>query len=255
MRFFMYICSMLHLFCFILSFSFLLSACSANRSQPIDSLPLSNLVPAGAKRVAYAETQRGAKMRELLAKQGESERSGYHLLLLASKQDKILQLYVAPRNSPKKYKLLAEYPICAASGDLGTKRREGDGQVPEGIYRLNHLNPESRFFLSLGINYPNAQDVERAKKEGQTAPLGGEIYVHGDCLSIGCLAMGDEAIMEIYLLALWGQRIQPVQAVFLPSLRIDEQDFRAELLKEYPKERENWTRLAAWLAEFRANLR
>lgn len=233
-------------------------SCSASPSSADTStLPplLAQQIPAGAKRVAYALQQRGTAMRQLLAQHKESENSGFYLLLLAGKQEKNLQLYTAPRSAPQAFRLLAEYPVCAASGDLGTKRMEGDRQVPEGVYRLNHLNPESRFFLSLGINYPNEIDVQRAKKERQSAPLGGEIYIHGDCVSIGCLAMGDQAIMDIYLLALWAQRIQPVQVVILPTLNLDKTEVFAPLLAQYPQEKENWTRLRTWLVQFRKNIR
>ena len=95
---------------------------------------------------------------------------------------------------------IKSYPILAASGDLGPKLRQGDGQVPEGIYGIESLNPNSRFHLALRVNYPNAADLERAARDGRTQ-LGSDIMIHGDAVSRGCLAMGDPAAEELFVLA------------------------------------------------------
>jgi murein L,D-transpeptidase YafK len=87
-----------------------------------------------------------------------------------------------------------------ASGKLGPKLREGDRQVPEGLYRIESLNPNSRFHLSLRVNYPNAFDRDMAAREGRTN-LGGDIMIHGSKVSIGCLAMGDTAAEDLFVLA------------------------------------------------------
>jgi murein L,D-transpeptidase YafK len=71
-----------------------------------------------------------------------------------------------------------------ASGKAGPKLREGDGQVPEGIYRIDGLNPNSSYHLSLKLNYPNDFDLEQARTEGRTE-LGGDIFIHGKAVSIG----------------------------------------------------------------------
>ena len=92
------------------------------------------------------------------------------------------------------------HPILAASGTAGPKLKEGDRQVPEGIYRVLGLNPNSSYHLSMKLDYPNAFDHEMARKEGRT-DLGGDIFIHGRAASIGCLAMGDPAIEELFLLA------------------------------------------------------
>lgn len=91
------------------------------------------------------------------------------------------------------------YDILEASGWQGPKLRRGDRQVPEGIYQIVDLNPASRFHLSMKINYPNDYDLERARKEKRT-DLGGDIYIHGKNKSRGCLAMGDTAIEELFVL-------------------------------------------------------
>ncbi len=94
------------------------------------------------------------------------------------------------------YELFKTYPICAESGTLGPKEREGDEQSPEGFYGVTQskLNPASHYHLAFDIGYPNAYD----RSLGRT---GGFIMVHGNCVSIGCFAMTDPGIEEIYLLA------------------------------------------------------
>ena len=92
------------------------------------------------------------------------------------------------------------YPVLAASGNLGPKLREGDRQVPEGIYGIESLNPNSRFHLALRVDYPNADDRTRASRDGRSQ-LGGDIMIHGDAVSVGCLAMGDDAAEELFVLA------------------------------------------------------
>lgn len=83
---------------------------------------------------------------------------------------------------------------------MGPKLRYGDFQVPEGFYRIESLNPNSAFHLSLRVNYPNRFDRAQAQSEGRTG-LGGNIMIHGSNVSIGCLAMGDEAAEDLFVLA------------------------------------------------------
>lgn len=119
--------------------------------------------------------------------------------LVGLKLERQLELWVAGKDG--QYKLLKTYPVLAASGTLGPKRREGDKQVPEGHYRFTHLNASSKFHLSLLLDYPNKLDRERevaGLKKG--ASLGGEICVHGSSISIGCLAIGDPEIEEVFTL-------------------------------------------------------
>jgi murein L,D-transpeptidase YafK len=96
------------------------------------------------------------------------------------------------------YKLIKSYRMCALSGSLGPKRWEGDRQVPEGFYFIDEFNPKSDFYLSLLLNYPNYTDLIKGNK----AKPGGDIYIHGGCVTVGCLPMTDPVIMEIYTLCL-----------------------------------------------------
>ncbi|MDQ6609687.1 MAG: energy transducer TonB, partial [Bacteroidota bacterium] len=102
------------------------------------------------------------------------------------------------RSSPKEpYKLFKTYRVCALAGSLGPKRMQGDYQVPEGFYYINVFNPNSNYYLSLGLNYPNVSD----KILSDPVRPGGEIYIHGSCVTIGCIPLTDQQIDEIYILA------------------------------------------------------
>jgi hypothetical protein len=118
--------------------------------------------------------------------------------LVFFKDRKTLDVYAGA--STDALKPIATYPVLGASGVAGPKLREGDRQVPEGVYGVESLNPNSRFHLSLRVGYPNAWDRERAQEDGRTA-LGGDIMIHGSDASIGCIAIGDDAIEELFVLA------------------------------------------------------
>jgi murein L,D-transpeptidase YafK len=94
------------------------------------------------------------------------------------------------------YRLFKTYPICNYSGNLGPKLREGDRQSPEGFYYvgLSALNPNSSYHLSFNLGFPNAYDRSQER-------TGSYLMVHGNCVSIGCYAMTDIGIGEIYGLA------------------------------------------------------
>jgi hypothetical protein len=118
------------------------------------------------------------------------------LTLVGLKQEKMLEVWASDRSD---WKLVRTYPVLAASGDLGPKLREGDLQVPEGVYRLTELNPRSSYHLSVRVDYPNSLDRAVAQRDGRTN-LGGDIFIHGKAVSVGCVAIGDAAIEELYLI-------------------------------------------------------
>jgi hypothetical protein len=119
------------------------------------------------------------------------------LALVAMKSEKRLDVWAKDATSP--FRKITGYQIRRASGTLGPKLREGDKQVPEGVYKISGLNPNSRFHLSMELNYPNEFDRAEARKDGRTN-LGGEIFIHGGFSSIGCLAMGDNVIERLFVL-------------------------------------------------------
>lgn len=132
--------------------------------------------------------------------------------LVAIKQDRWLEVHAAAAEGA--FRFICSYPVLAASGRLGPKLKEGDRQVPEGIYRVRELNPNSLFHLSLWLDYPNEFDLERAAEEGRTEP-GSEIMIHGDERSRGCLAMGDTAAEDLFVLAAL-TRIENVTVILAP---------------------------------------
>lgn len=120
------------------------------------------------------------------------------MTLVALKEEKILEVWIS--EDLKGYKLLKSYPILGASGSLGPKLREGDGQVPEGLYRIESLNPNSLYHLALRVDYPNRYDLTKARLENRPDP-GSDIMIHGKTCSVGCLAMGDQAAEDLFVLA------------------------------------------------------
>jgi murein L,D-transpeptidase YafK len=123
--------------------------------------------------------------------------SAFDLFIRVYKAEDELQLW-GKNNTDKQYKLLKIFAICTKSGELGPKRKMGDNQVPEGLYYIERYNPSSSFHLSLGINYPNASD----KKISKASDLGGDIFIHGDCVTIGCMPLQDGGIKELYVYAI-----------------------------------------------------
>jgi murein L,D-transpeptidase YafK len=111
------------------------------------------------------------------------------------KYDSELEVWVKSRVQDE-YKLFKTYKVCALAGTLGPKRIEGDYQVPEGFYYINEFKPNSSYHLSLGLNYPNASDRILADS---LAP-GGDIYIHGSCVTQGCIPITNPQIEELYIL-------------------------------------------------------
>lgn len=152
------------------------------------------------------------------------------LTLLAIKSSNTLEVWTDTTDS--RPVLVKTFPILAASGQLGPKLREGDRQVPEGVYRIIGLNPNSRYHLSMKLNYPNAFDLKHATAEGRTEP-GSNIFIHGKAVSIGCLAMGDKAIEQLFTLVN-DVGIDNVQVIIAPT------DPRSASLVS-PKNAPTWT--------------
>ena len=120
------------------------------------------------------------------------------IALLAFKKEQKIQLWA--KNERQSWHYIHTYPMTAFSGRLGPKLKERDGQIPEGVYRLTTFNPFSSMHLSMMINYPNNFDRLQASKDGRRQ-LGGNIFLHGKSMSVGCLAVGDKGIDQLFLLA------------------------------------------------------
>lgn len=112
------------------------------------------------------------------------------------KYDRQLEVWV--KNAPgDAFKLFKTYKVCQQSGTMGPKRMEGDYQVPEGFYYINEFNPNSAYHLSLGLNYPNASDRILADEYRP----GSNIYIHGNCVSTGCIPITDVPMEELFIIA------------------------------------------------------
>lgn len=165
------------------------------------------------KRVAAAWAKSADALREIFADSG-ARWPPRGLFIRAFKDEGELELWALPAQAdeerPKARVLVHTFPICEKSGDLGPKRQVGDGQVPEGFYTVDRFNPWSSFHLSLGLDYPNA--VDRARARGVSP--GGDIFIHGKCVTIGCMPLTDGPMELLYLAAIAardkGQRKIPV---------------------------------------------
>ncbi len=174
-------------------------------SQPISQPSSDSASPQTPARGFKAQQARFERVRTAIAEKEAEVRKQFaekslaypptSIFLRAFKRERTLEVWIKQEDE---YVLLTVYAVCAASGDLGPKRRQGDSQVPEGFYYIDRFNPVSNFHLSLGINYPNESD----RLLGDRGNLGGDIFIHGNCVSIGCLAITDDKIKELYLLAI-----------------------------------------------------
>jgi murein L,D-transpeptidase YafK len=160
-------------------------------------------------RVDAVRAQRQEDVARLLADAGVSD-PPERVYLRAFKEEKQLELWAGRKGAA--LALVKTYPICAASGELGPKRREGDLQVPEGLYEVPEFNPGSNFHLSMKVSYPNASDRVRSDSKRP----GGLIYLHGNCASIGCIAIEDGPIEEVYLIA-QSARARPLRIDIFPA--------------------------------------
>ena len=117
--------------------------------------------------------------------------------ILAFKNERKVELWAKQAND--QWHFIRHYPLTAYSGKLGPKLRAHDLQIPEGVYQIGFLSPFSAWHLSMKLNYPNQFDLEHAKLDGRSS-LGGDIFIHGRASSVGCLAVGDSAIEELFVL-------------------------------------------------------
>jgi murein L,D-transpeptidase YafK len=145
-------------------------------------------------RVKDAYSAKWEELKSDLIKKGINK-DNFEIYIRVFKYNKITEVWLKSKEQ-KEYKLFKTYDICSSSGELGPKRKQGDGQVPEGFYCVSAFNPYSNYHLSLGVSYPNASDKIIGKNN-----LGGDIMIHGNCVTIGCIPLTDKYIEEVYILA------------------------------------------------------
>lgn len=157
----------------------------------------------------------------------------HEMYIRSFKYDRQLEVWVKA-TAKEPFKLFKTYKICMQSGTMGPKRMQGDYQVPEGFYYINEFNPNSNYHLALGLNYPNASD----RILSDSLHPGNAIYIHGNCVSTGCIPISDEPIEELYIIASHvkstGQDFIPVH-VFPVKYNVKKSaDYLAETLKTKP---------------------
>jgi murein L,D-transpeptidase YafK len=172
------------------------------------------------------------------------------LYLRAFKRDGIVELWGRAVRGVR-YVPVRRFEICMASGTLGPKVREGDGQVPEGLYEVAAFNPRSRYHLALKVSYPDAADRRRAAALG--VPPGGDIMVHGSCVTIGCLPLRDGPMEALYVAAVTARDAGAgTVPVHIHPCRYEDPACQAALRAHPASEAlsDHWTRLAAADAQF-----
>lgn len=188
------------------------------------------------ERVKIAYSQKWAGLQSDLEK--KAVKGGFSLYLAAYKNEGKLELWLKAKGKTS-YSLFKTYDFSAHSGTLGPKVKEGDGQTPEGFYVINAFNPISNFYLSLGVSYPNALDVLRS---GKNKP-GGDIYIHGNQVTIGCIPLTDDKIKEVYVMAVEarnnGQKDIPV---YIFPFKMNKENLNQHL-SHFPQQKVFWADL------------
>lgn len=206
--------------------------------------------PGGPNAFSFINYQRGFprpsealdRKEDTLKKQFESKKLVWparYMYIRSFKYDSQLEVWVKDKVTDP-FKLFKTYKVCALAGTLGPKRMEGDYQVPEGFYYINEFNPNSSYYLSLGINYPNASD----KILSDSLKPGSAIYIHGSCVTVGCIPITDQQIDELYVLAAhakdMGQDYIPVH-IFPVRFNVDRSVNYLEGLTKNDQELKKWS--------------
>lgn len=150
----------------------------------------------GQVRVLAARKDKLEKVEAMFKDAGLSY-PAHRVFIRVFKKEQELELWARDKNQ-KDFTLITTYPICYVPGKLGPKRVQGDNQVPEGLYKVDRFNPQSLYHLSMGLDYPNRSD----RVLGVRGNLGGDIFIHGECVSIGCIPIQNGPIDELYIACL-----------------------------------------------------
>jgi murein L,D-transpeptidase YafK len=160
-----------------------------------------------------------------------------YIYIRSFKYDSQLEVWVKQEKN-EQFKLFKTYKVCALAGTLGPKRMAGDYQVPEGFYYINEFNPKSNYHLSLGLNYPNTSD----RMLSDSLQPGGDIYIHGSCVTTGCIPITDGQIEELYILASQakneGEDFIPVHIFPISFKNQRSSDYLDRYIKEFPEYRD-----------------
>jgi len=198
-----------------------------------------------AQSITFVDFQRTyPKINEVLLRREDTLRKQFeakglawpakYIYIRSFKYDSQLEVWVK-YSVHEKYKLFNTYKVCAMAGSLGPKRMQGDYQVPEGFYYINEFNPRSMYHLSLGLNYPNISD----RILSDSLQPGGDIYIHGSCVTTGCIPITDKQIEDLYVLAMHakdqGQDFIPVHIFPVQFKNKNSYDYLNKYLKDFPE--------------------
>jgi len=191
------------------------------------------------EQLKYSRVKKAYQQKEPLIRQNltdmDLKTSNFELYVRAFKSEQTVRIYVkkTDQNVWKEYKSIR---FNCTSGELGPKRMEGDYQIPEGFYHFNHFNPYSSFVLSLGVSYPNKAD----RIKSQFDRLGGNIYMHGGCATIGCIPIEDEPIKELYILGVLAKNNgQSKIPIHIFPFEYSDDNFKKAVMK-YPEHKKFW---------------
>ncbi len=205
----------------------------------------SSLGQTSAPGITFVDMQRSyPKINDVLLRKEDTLRKQFeakglkwpakYIYLRSFKYDSQLEVWVK-YSANEKFKLFNTYKVCALAGTLGPKRMQGDYQVPEGFYYINEFNPKSLYHLSLGLNYPNASD----RILSDSLQPGGDIYIHGSCVTTGCIPVTDKQIEDIYVLAMHakdeGQDFIPVHIFPVQFKNKNSNNYLNNYLKDFPE--------------------
>jgi murein L,D-transpeptidase YafK len=198
-----------------------------------------------ATNINFIDYQRGfprindamRKKEDTLMKQFEEKKLAWparYIYIRSFKYDSQIEVWVK-QDLNDKFALFKTYRVCAMAGSLGPKRMAGDYQVPEGFYYINEFNPKSNYHLSLGLNYPNASD----RVLSDSLMPGGDIYIHGSCVTTGCIPVNNEQIEELYILAAHakseGQDFIPVHIFPIRFDNARSSEYLKKYIKDFPE--------------------
>jgi len=187
-------------------------------------------------RVRTSYTEKWISLQRELHQKGFNDR--FDLYVAAYKSEGKLEIWLKNKNQTK-YSLFKTYDFSAHSGTLGPKTKNGDLQTPEGLYFIDRFNPDSKFYLSLGINYPNTTDLLRS---GQNDP-GSDIYIHGNQVTRGCIPLTDDKIKEVYILAVEAKNSgQTHIPVHIFPFRMTKENMNTKVLS-FPQHKAFWKTL------------
>jgi murein L,D-transpeptidase YafK len=165
--------------------------------------------------------------------------SNFSVLIRVFKEEKTVEVWLKTKNADK-YIFYTSYAICRSSGILGPKRTEGDLQVPEGFYKINFFNAYSDYYLAMQVDYPNQSDKILGRK-----PFGGEIMIHGNCVTIGCIPITDDKIKELYLICLFSKGAGHDVAVHSFPFKLDTKHLEESKKQTTKKLADFWSNLTA----------